>query len=138
MRSVFIDTSVWYAAADSADRSNGRAQEIIASASHRVTTDHVLAETWALLRWRIHREAAEAFWRGIRSGVAALEPVGAADLEVAFSIGRDFADQDFSFVDRTSFASMVRLGIEQVASFDVDFGVYRYGPRRERAFEVIR
>ena len=138
MKSVFVDTSVWYAAADSADRSNGRAKEIIASATHRVTTDHVLSETWALLRWRIHRDAAESFWRGLRSGVAMLEPVGAADLEVAWSIGRDFADQDFSFVDRTSFAAMVRLGIERVASFDADFGVYRYGPRRERAFEVLR
>lgn len=137
MRSVFIDTSVWYAAADSADRSNARAQEILSSAGRRVTTDHVLSETWTLLRWRIHREAAERFWRGIRSGVAVLEPVGAADLEVAWSIGRDFPDQDFSLVDHTSFATMVRLGIEQVAAFDADFGVFRYGPRRERAFDVI-
>jgi predicted nucleic acid-binding protein len=41
-------------------------------------------------------------------------------------------------VDRTSFAVMVRTGIERVASFDPDFAAFRYGPRRGRAFEVVR
>ena len=48
------------------------------------------------------------------------------------------ADQEFSLVDRTSFAVMERLGITRVASFDNQFSVYRFGPRRSRAFEVIR
>jgi predicted nucleic acid-binding protein len=41
-------------------------------------------------------------------------------------------------VDRTSFAVVERLGITQVASFDNDFAVYRYGRNRDRAFEIIR
>lgn len=139
--SLFVDTSVWYAAADAADVSNGRAREILSEASRSerlLTTDHVLVETWTLLRWRIHREAAEAFWRGLRSGVAELETVGPADLQVAWTIGRAFADQDFSLVDRTSFAVMERFGLERVATFDDDFAVYRWGPDRRRAFEVVR
>ncbi len=136
--SLFVDTSVWYAAADTADASNDRAREILSGRDRLVTTDHVLVETWTLLRWRIHRRAAEAFWLGLRSGVAALEPVSAADLQAAWTIGRDFPDQDFSLVDRTSFAVMERLGLERAAAFDDDFAVYRHGPRRDRAFEVVR
>jgi len=136
--SLFVDTSVWYAAADSSDASNARAKEILSEGGPLVTTDHVLVETWTLLRWRIHREAAEAVWLGIRNGVAALETVGPADLMTAWTIGEAFPDQDFSLVDRTSFAVMERLGLERAASFDDDFAVYRWGPGRRRAFQVLR
>jgi hypothetical protein len=30
-----------------------------------LTTDHVLVETWTLLRYRIDRHAAERFWEGL-------------------------------------------------------------------------
>lgn len=32
---------------------------------------------------------------------------------------------------------MHRLGIERVASVDSDFAIYRYGPRRDRAFRIL-
>jgi predicted nucleic acid-binding protein len=103
-----------------------------------VTTDHVLLETWLLLRRRIGRGAADAFWSGLRAGVATVECVGDADLEAAWTIGRDFSDQDFSITDRTSFAVMTRLGLTRAAAFDDDFAVFRYGPKRTHAFEVLR
>jgi predicted nucleic acid-binding protein len=64
--------------------------------------------------------------------------VTAADLAVAIRISSDFPDQGFSLVDRTSFAVMERADITRVVSLDDDFVVYRYGPRRRRAFEVLR
>jgi len=64
--------------------------------------------------------------------------VGSADLDVAWEIGQEFPDQDFSLVDRTSFAVMRRLGLTRVASFDDHFAIYRYGRARERALEVLR
>ena len=114
--SLFVDTSVWYAAADTADLGNKRAQEILSTGEALVTTDHVLVETWTLLRFRINRGAAEAFWDGLRSGVARLECVGSADLQAAWTMGHDFSDQDFSLVDRTSFAVMERLGLRRAAA----------------------
>jgi predicted nucleic acid-binding protein len=64
--------------------------------------------------------------------------VTAADMEAAWTIGDNFPDQEFSIVDKTSFAVMERLGITRVASLDKDFAIYRYGPRRERAFEIVQ
>lgn len=135
--SLFVDTSAWYAAADDDDRGHGRAVEVLSAGDRLVTTDHVLVETWFLLRKRLGRTAAELFWSGLRRGVAAIEPVGAADLEVAWAIGEAFPDQDFSLVDRSSFAVMQRLAIYRVASFDAHFAIYRFGPDRRQAFEVL-
>ena len=70
--SLFVDTSVWYAAADSSDAGNRRAKAILAASEPLITTDHVLVETWTLIRYRIHRRAAERFWEGLRGGVASL------------------------------------------------------------------
>ena len=136
--SLFVDTTVWYAAADAGDRSNRRAKELLSGREQLVTTDHVLVETWLLLRFRLHRDAAERFWSALRSGVAETEPVTAADLQVAWAISESFPDQDFSIVDRTSFAVMQRLGVLRVHAFDEDFAIFRFGPGRKRAFEVIR
>lgn len=136
--SIFVDTSVWYAAADSSDASNARARAILSEEARLVTTDHVLVECWTLLRYRLHRAAAEAFWDGLRRGVARIESVGSRDLEAAWAIGRAFSDQDFSMVDRTSFAVMERLRIHRAAAFDSDFAIYRFGPGRSRAFQVVR
>jgi uncharacterized protein len=136
--SLFVDTSVWYAAADTSDVSNTRAKRILSAGGVLVTTDHVLIETWTLLRHRLHRKAAERFWDGLRSGIAVVEIVGTADLEAAWQIGDSFRDQDFSIVDRTSFAVMRRIGVESAASFDDDFAVFRFGPNRKRAFTIVR
>ncbi|HSU61446.1 MAG TPA: PIN domain-containing protein [Bryobacteraceae bacterium] len=136
--SLFVDTSIWFAAADSSDVSNSRAKAILGRGEPLVTSDHVLIETWTLIRYRLHRHAAEKFWEGLREGVAAIEIVGVADLETAWQIGITYRDQDFSLVDRTSFAVMRRLGIERAASLDDDFAIFRFGPNRRRAFTILR
>ena len=136
--SLFVDTSAWYSAADSGDGNNARAVAVLSSGERLVTTDHVLVETWLLLSHRLGRHAAESFWEGLRGGVASVEAVTAADLENAWTIGEVFQDQAFSIVDRTSFAVMQRLAIRRAAAFDDDFAVFRYGPNRSRAFDVVR
>jgi predicted nucleic acid-binding protein len=73
--SLFVDTSAWYAAADARDRSNARARAILTEEGRLLTTDHVLVETWHLLRHRLGRDTAERFWTGLRSGVATIESV---------------------------------------------------------------
>ncbi len=136
--SLFVDTSAWYAAADRSDRSHKAATSVLAQQEILVTTDHVLVETWLLVHHRLGRNAAERFWEGLRSGVAEIENVGSADLAAAWAIGESFPDQDFSIVDRTSFAVMQRLGLRRVATLDDDFAVYRFGRTKKQAFEVVR
>ena len=129
---------MFYAAADRGDRSNERAKRVLSAGERLVTSDHVLVETWILLAHRLGRDVAERWWEVIRSGAASVEPIIAADLEVAFAIGEAFPDQDFSIIDRTSFAVMQRLGVFSAASLDDHFAVFRFGPNRARAFELVR
>ena len=89
------------------------------------------------MRYRHDAAAAEALVDAIRGGIARIEVSLLADLEVAGAIGTVFGDQDFSLSDRTSWAVMERLGIEEVVSLDRDFRIYRYGPGRRRAFHVV-
>lgn len=135
---LFVDTSVLYAVADRTDRANAAAKAILVSGEDLLTSDHVLVESWRLIQQRLGHRAADAFWAGIRRGSLELEIVGPVDLDAAWAIGETFQDQAFSIVDRTSFALMLRLGIHRAASFDKDFAVFRFGPRRERAFEIVR
>jgi uncharacterized protein len=136
--SLFVDTSMWYAAADRSDASNSRAKAVLSGGEPLITTDHIVVETWTLIRHRLGRRPAERFWEGIRLGAATMEPVGMADLDSAWEIGKSYRDQDFSIVDRTSFAVMRRLGIERAASLDDHFAIFRFGPNRRLAFTVVR
>lgn len=136
--SLYVDTSVWYAAVDSSDWSNSRAKQVLSCGEQLVTSDHVLIETWMLIRHRVGRDAAECFWSGLRSGAALVELVCGADVEAAWQIGASWDDQDFSIVNRTSFAVMNRLGIETAASLDEHFAVFRFGPNRRHSFTILR
>lgn len=122
---------------DSRDTANRRAKGILSAGEPLLTTDHVLIETWGLLCYRGRRHVADLFWARLRSGLATVESVSLADLEAAWHIGETYPDQDFSIVDRTSFAVMRRLGIERAASFDHHFAIFRFGPERRRAFTIL-
>ena len=135
---AFVDSSFWFASVVKRDRNNARTKEILLAEREHVTSDHVVVETWLLLNSRYGRSPAERFWERLRRGGVRIEIATAADLEAAWAIGEAFPDQNFSLVDRTSFAVMERLGLIRVASFDDDFAVYRYGRNRNRAFEVLR
>jgi predicted nucleic acid-binding protein len=136
--SAFVDTSAFYAAVDDDDVDSARARALFESGESLLTTDHVLVECWLLLQRRLGSSVADRFWGSLRAGAASVEHVAPADLDAAWRIGEAFPDQAFSLVDRTSFAVMERLGVHRAAAFDDDFAVYRFGPRRERAFELLR
>jgi predicted nucleic acid-binding protein len=135
---VFVDSSAFFASLDRGDVDHARATVVLSGGERLLTTDHVLVESWRLARQRLGRDVARRFWDALRGDQVAIECVQLGDLDAAWRIGEAFPDQDFSIVDRTSFAVMERLGVSSVATFDEDFSIYRYGPRRERAFDVRR
>jgi predicted nucleic acid-binding protein len=135
---MLVDTGAWYAVADRSDRHHQKARRFYLSEAGRgrlLTTDLIVAETWTLISAHLGRPAALTFWstlRATRVPILALDPV---DLEAAWRIAEAFPDQTFSFTDCTSFAIMERLGVPDAFAFDRHFLVYRFGPRRDRAFQ---
>lgn len=140
MKRVFVDTGVWYALAATDDVSHERAVAVVgAHAGRLATTDHVLVETWTVARSRRNRAAADAMIATILGrNLADVLTATPEDVRAALAIGERFADQDFSIIDRTSWAVMERHGIDEAASFDTDFAIYRYGPGLGRAFTIHR
>ncbi|QQO13741.1 PIN domain-containing protein [Bradyrhizobium diazoefficiens] len=135
--STFVDSSVWFAAASARDPENELAKSILLDLDGWTLTDHVLGETWQLLKARFGSEVANTFWDRLRESGAVVEPVTAGDLEAASQIEASYPDEEFSFIDRTSFAVMERHGITRAATFNASFEKYRYGPRKQR-FQIIR
>ena len=137
MTPVFVDTSVWYAAAADGDAHCEAARSLLSKhAGALVTSDLVLAELWNLVNGRVDHETANRLVAAIAAGIARVECATPADLEAATSSLAAFGDQAFSLTDRTSWALMERLAITDALALDTDFRIYRYGPQRRQAFTV--
>ncbi len=137
MAPVFVDTSIWYAAADVGDAHRDIAQSLLAEhAGSLVTSDLVLAELWNLVTARTNHTNANRTVAAITAGIARIECTTAADFEAAQAMLADYPDQSFSLNDRTSWALMERLAITQALAFDADFRIHRYGPHKTQAFTV--
>jgi predicted nucleic acid-binding protein len=134
---MLVDTGAWYAVADRSDRHHTEARRFYLKEAPRgqlITTDLVLSETWTLIDSHLGRAAALRFWDTLRVARIPILPLESVDLEAAWHIAQAVPDQTFSVTDCTSFAVMERLGIHDAFAFDAHFLVYRFGPRRERAF----
>lgn len=137
---LFVDTSAFFALANVADKHHA---EAVAAYQANVgdddlqTSDHVIIETWYLLRSRLGRRAAMAFWDGFDGGVITVVGVTARDFRRGREIAQEWPDQAFSIVDCTSFALIERLDIRRAFAFDKRFGIMRFGWRRHRALEFV-
>ena len=137
MAPVFVDTSIWYAAADAGDAHRDTAQSLLSErAGTLVTSDLVLAELWNLVTARTNHAIANRTVAAISSGVARIESTTVTDFETAQAMLADYPDQSFSLTDRTSWALMERLAITQALAFDADYRIHRYGPHKTQAFTV--
>jgi predicted nucleic acid-binding protein len=119
----FVDTSFWYAYQDRSDTHHGAARALISPAASRVvTSNHVLGETWTLLRRRGGHPAAFGFIDRI-DGLPGIEIVHVdEDIENdAWRWLRSHDERRYSFVDATSFAVMRRRRIREALAFDADF-----------------
>ena len=108
---LFVDTSAFFALANLADKHHAEAvaaYQTSIGADDLQTSDHVIIETWYLLRSRLGRRAAMAFWDGFDGGVITVVGVTAGDFRRGREIAQEWPDQAFSIVDCTSFALIER------------------------------
>ena len=123
---VFMDTSAWYAIAVSDHPDH----QILAHAltgeirggRRIVTTNLVVAETYALLLSRTRRRSALGFLHAVRQSLNEVVTT-TPDLEgraITHWLER-YEDQDFSLADAVSFEVMAGRGIREVLTLDQHF-----------------
>jgi len=125
---IFVDTGAWYALVDSDDADHKAAAAFLAANTlPLITTNFIFSETVTLIRYRIGHEAARSFGQKLQeSNFVRVIAVTPADEERAWDIFSKYSDQDFSFVDCTSFAVMARMKLSTAFGFDRHFLVMKY------------
>ena len=125
-RSLFVDTSGWYALTDARDGAHGAAARRFRRATgdrrQIVTTNYVVGESYTLIMGRLGPPTAQAFLGRVRSSsiLQRVHVVEAWEDEAELLLVQ-YHDQRFSYVDATSFVTMRHLGIQEALAFDTDF-----------------
>lgn len=123
---LFVDPSAWYALADKGDANHTLARDFFphALAEYRdlVTTNHILGETYTLIRSRLGYEAVWEFLKRVRQSQR-VERIFVTESweQKAYTLLKRYSDHDFSFVDGTSFVVMKAIGISDAFAFDRHF-----------------
>ena len=133
VREVFIDTSGFFALLSTADPAHARAREQmarLAQARRRaVTTDHVLDETFTLLKIRGLAHRCPVFEQMVRTSrslrVSWTEP---AVFAAATALFLNRLDQGFSLTDCVSFTLMEREDLHEALTTDHHFQIAGFAP----------
>jgi predicted nucleic acid-binding protein len=125
-RSVFVDTSGWYALIDRNDTLHQLAlsslQALIDKRIHLTTSDYVVDETCTLAKVRAGALAATRLLDMLhQTTLLRWEWIGAERFARAESLFRKHNDQGWSFTDCASFALMRELRIDRALTSDNHF-----------------
>lgn len=121
---TFVDTSFWFALQDRLDRRHDQSVALVAE--HRsgrlLTSNHVVGETWTLIRRRLGHATAVGFLDRLQ----ALPNVEIATVDAGIEAQawvwlRRHDEREYSFVDATSFAMMRLRRVRDALVFDGDF-----------------
>ena len=124
---VLIDTSFLLALADNTDRKHALATEAMHIVrAPRVVPIPVLPESFYMIATRVSYRAAIRFFDTMQSGGFDLQPIAASDMLRMSVIMKQYADNQFDFVDAAIMAVAERLSITRVLTFDRnDFRIFR-------------
>lgn len=125
-RLIFVDTSAWVAAFVDRDQHHEAAanvmEKLLDEGKMFLTTDYVFDETVTRLRYEGgHAQAVKVGEQILASRVARVVEVGRKLRDEAWRIFKKTGDQELSFTDCTSFATMRKFGLTEAFTFDEDF-----------------
>ena len=128
MREVFVDSSAWYPLAVASHPDHAPLARSLRDAVHDgctvVTTNLIVAETYALLLRRAGREAAMRFLGEVRSGpIVVVDSTEELERAAADDWLATYDDQPFSLCDAVSFTVMRDRGITEALALDHHFEV---------------
>ena len=137
-RSVFVDTSGWYALIDRRDAGHGATaglvRSLILEGARLVSTDYVLDEACTLAKARSGSTASLRLLELVEQTAALdLEWIGPDRFDHARALFRKYHDQAFSFTDCTSFTVMRERRISEAITSDEHFRVVGFRPLPEPA-----
>jgi len=123
---LLVDAGAWIALADADDQHHQPAAqaypELLRRYRRLVTTNLAIAEAYIVIRRALGHMAAMAFLDGLSASPRVEKVYSDPMLEVeAERILRQYADQDFSYVDAVSFALMYHRGLTDAFAFDQHF-----------------
>ena len=122
---VFVDTSAWFALESTKDKNHQRASELLPSlvrSRSLVTSNHVLGESYTLMRKLLGHDAATGFIRSLNRSRRVDILFTPQEMEKqAYQLLQRYDDQLFSFVDATSFVWMKNLRVRETFTFDQHF-----------------
>ncbi len=125
METIFVDTAAWVALANRSDAHHREAVEIFKDLHTRcqfLTTNLVVAETYILLRRALGHTAAMTFLDSIETSPRTTKVLSNEATEAsAIEILRKCTDQDYSYTDAVSFATMHANNIQRAFTFDQHF-----------------
>jgi hypothetical protein len=132
-RSVFVDTSAWYALINRRDALHTRTRTALKTLTHQrarlVTTDYVIDESCTLTKLRAGAEAASRLLQLLdETAMVSWEWIGADRFSRAKALFVSQRDQGYSFTDCTSFVVMREGRIDEALTSDHRFAVAGFRP----------
>ncbi|MBI3989003.1 MAG: PIN domain-containing protein [candidate division NC10 bacterium] len=129
MSVVFVDTGAWLALMVKRDQYHAKAaahyRQLSKAKRELLTTNYILVETYTKIRYDDGLEKAIRFHailtQALQGGKLHLEWITPQLHEEAWQIFKRYQDQEFSFVDCTSFVVARRTGVAEIFGFDQGF-----------------
>jgi len=124
---IFIDTSAWIMLLNSDEHFHKNAAEVYDDLPpfNKYTSNHIISETYTWLQRKIGHQKALSFLETIKKMqkdnlIKVIWSIEAIE-DHAVEILKKYKDQDFSYVDATSFAIIKKYDIDNAFAYDNHF-----------------
>jgi len=124
---VFVDTSAWFSLLSKSDRNHDKIkniyQKLLENNNNLVLSNHVLGETFTLIRYQVKNSNLAFKFIDLVNKSIMINKIFIEEKtdKKAIKILENYKDQQFSYVDATSFAVMNKLELKYALSLDTHF-----------------